>query len=138
MQTSGQKVFNFTSFSFSIHHRRKCSSSITRRKYPFSFILFVMTFLLGQDPHVAGFLLPCTHNAPFQPQHQERVQHGRLHNFRKPSIFALPCGLADRQQEGKSAATVFIQPGASCCVVGCFVLLFFLFTIFCLQCIAPL
>lgn len=45
----------------------------------------------------------------FQPQRQERVKRVRLHNFRKPSIFALLCGLA-----------VFIQPGASCCVLGSF------------------
>lgn len=48
------------------------------------------------------------------------MKHGRRLNLRKPSIFALLCGLADRQQEGKSAATVFIQPGASRCVVGRF------------------
>lgn len=77
---------------------------------------------MRQGPSCCRFfrLLPFAHNAPFQFQ-QERVKHGRLHNLKNPSILALLCGLADRQQEGKSAATVFIQPGASCCVVGCFV-----------------
>lgn len=92
------------------------------RKIPFFIYLVCHDLFMRQGPSCCRFfrLLPFTHNAPFLFQ-QERVKHGRLDNLRNPSIFALLCGLADRQQEGKSAATVFIQPGASCCVVGCFV-----------------